>query len=227
MRVILEGKEKINHNVTTFWFRPPHKVSYTAGQFIEITLPHANPDERGIKHWFTLSSSPTDEHISITTKFFDEQASTFKKTLFRLNQGNEVQISDPMGDFVLPKDKSIPLVFVAGGIGITPFHSIVKWLLDNGEKRKIQVILATHAAEDLLFVDLFRQYRVEPVLAVDTNGQRLSGRFILDTIGKPSNKLIYVSGPEPMVETLNADLEKLGAAKNQLIGDFFPGYEVI
>ena len=87
--------------------------------------------------------------------------------------------------------------------------------------------MAAHAAEDLLFVDLFRQYGVEPVLAVDTDGRRLSGRFILDTIGKPGNKLIYVSGPEPMVETLNADLEKLGAAKNQLVGDFFPGYEVI
>ena len=227
MRVMLEGKEKINHNVTTFWFRPPHKVSYTAGQFIEITLPHANPDERGIKHWFTLSSSPTDPLLSITTKYASEKSSTFKRILFNLKIGDEIQMSDPMGDFVLPKDKTIPLVFVAGGIGITPFHSIVKWLLDTGEKRKIQVILAAHAAEDLLFVDLFRQYGVEPVLAVDTDGRRLSGRFILDTIGKPGNKLIYVSGPEPMVETLNADLEKLGAAKNQLIGDFFPGYEVI
>lgn len=227
MRVVLDHIRQENHNVRTFCFKPPHKFSYTAGQFIEMTLPHKNPDERGIKHWFTLSSSPTEEFISITTKWFGSQASTFKKTLFELETGAEVHISDPMGDFVLPKDKSIPLVFVAGGIGITPFHSIIKWLVDTGEKRQIQALLAAHSDKDLLFVDLFRDYGIDPVLAVDSSSQRLSAKFILESVSPIDNKLIYVSGPEPMVETLCADLEKNGVAKSQLAGDFFPGYSAI
>jgi ferredoxin-NADP reductase len=227
MRVILEKKEKINHNVTTFWFKPPRKFNYIAGQFIEMTLPVYDPDERGSKHWFTLSSSPTEELISITTKWFGDKASTFKKTLFGLKPGAEVNISDPMGDFVLPKDKSIPLVFVAGGIGITPYRSIIKWLIDTGEKRQIQAILAAHSDEDLLFAGMFRDYGVEPVLAVDARGQRLSAKFILESVSPINNKLIYISGPEQMVEALDKDLENSGVPKHQLVGDYFPGYSVI
>ena len=217
-----------NYNVRTFWFKKPRGFKHTAGQFIEMTLPHEHPDERGIKHWFTLSSSPTEEMLSITTKYFEDKASTFKKTLFNLKPGGEVQMSDPMGDFVLPKDSSIPLVFVAGGIGITPFRSIIKWLVDAGEQRKLQVILGAHTKKDLVFLDLFKKYGVEPILAVDgQNQQGLSAEFILDSIGKLENKLIYVSGPEPMVEAINDDLYKHGMLADQFVGDFFPGYSKI
>jgi len=156
MQITLDHTEKENYNVQTFWFRPEKKLEYTAGQFIEMFLPHDNPDERGIKHWFTLSSSPTDELISITTKNFGEKASSFKKTLFGLRPGAVIKIVEPMGDFVLPKDVSIPLVFVAGGIGLTPYHSMIKWLLDTGEKSQIQIILAFNNPRDVISEDLLR-----------------------------------------------------------------------
>jgi ferredoxin-NADP reductase len=122
-------------------------------------------------------------------------------------------------------------VFVAGGIGITPFRSIVKWLLDTGEKRQLQVLLAAHAKNDLVFVDLFEGYGVKPVIVLEEppahwNGPvgRLSAELILKIMGEVGNKLIYISGPEPMVEALNEDLEKHQVPKEQLVGDFFPGY---
>ena len=62
-----------------------------------------------------------------------------------------------MGDFVLPKDTSIPIVLVAGGIGLTPYHSMVKWLTDIGEKRQIQILLAFNEAHDFIFEDLFKK----------------------------------------------------------------------
>src|SRR3989344_7668 len=134
-----------NYNVTTFWFKPERPLAYTAGQFIEMYLPHDNPDERGIKHWFTLSSSPTEELVSITTKLAGAKSSSFKKTLFALRPGVEIKIVEPMGDFVLPKDIGIPLIFVAGGMGITPFRSIIKWLSDRNEKRDITLLYAASA----------------------------------------------------------------------------------
>ncbi len=222
---MFDHKEKINHNVTTFWWRLPRKVKFTAGQFTELYLPHKNPDERGKKHWFTISASPTNNLWSITTKDAGAKGSSFKKTLFKLKEGAEVDLAEPMGDFVLPKDKSIPLVFVAGGIGVTPFHSIVQYLLDTGEKREIQFIWALNEARDAIFLDLFKKYGIKPVLFVKEKGQSLTSQKILKLTGKA--KRIYISGPEPMVETFMEELEKLGVPKNELVGDFFPGYPPI
>lgn len=221
MKTTLVGVEQINHDVSTFWLKPENPLRYTAGQYIEMYLPHNNPDERGQKHWFTLSASPTEELISITTKFAGKNSSTFKKTLFSLNPGVEVQISEPMGDFVLPKDLKIPLVFVAGGIGVTPFRSIIKWLFDTSETRSIQVILAASTKADIVFAKLFNEYGAG---LSEVTGERLTAKKIIQLIGGSENKRFYVSGPEPMVEELEADLQKNGVGKDQLIGDFFPGY---
>src|SRR5690349_12906121 len=123
MNVIFDHAEDTADHIKTFWFKPEKPVKYTAGQFTEIYLPHDNADNRGQRRWFTVSSSPTDPMVSITTKFATEHGSTFKQTLAALKPGTPLKLADPMGDFVLPKDPSIPLIFVAGGIGVTPMHS--------------------------------------------------------------------------------------------------------
>ncbi len=231
MKVELIKTHQENYNVRTFWFKPEHKLEYTAGQFLEMFLPHDNPDERGIKHWFTVSSSPTDEMISITTKFFGDMASTFKQTLFGLKPGSQIKIVEPMGDFVLPKDKDIPLVFIAGGMGLTPYHSIITWLTDTNEKRNIQMLLAFNSPSDIIFEDLFRNYSSKVTIIVseptpDWQGEvgRLTADKILNLTGQPDGKRIYVSGPEPMVEVLEKDLLDHGVANSQLVLDFFPNY---
>lgn len=221
-------------DVKTFWFKPSQTLRYTAGQFIELYLPHDNADDRGQKRWFTLSSSPTDEEISITTKFAGERSSTFKRALWELKPGATLRAVEPMGDFVLTKDTEEPLVFVAGGLGVTPYHSIIKWLSDAGEKRSIEMILAFNKQEEVLFEDLFRQYvkNLTLVLSDPPTGWHgesghLSGERILQFIDSAANKRIYVSGPEPMVETLEKDLLTAGVDKNNLVLDFFPGYRPI
>src|SRR5665213_828787 len=131
-----------NHSKTikSFWFEPERPLDYIAGQFIMMSIKHDHPDDRGKEHWFTVSSSPSDAPlISITTKF-STPSSSFKTALHKLKPGEHVAISDPMGDFVLPKDRNIPLIFVAGGIGITPFHSIIKWLHDTKQSRDITLL---------------------------------------------------------------------------------------
>lgn len=234
MKVILDHIKDENANVRSFFFKPEKKMDYVAGQFTEFQLPHDYPDDRGIKRWFTLSSSPTDEFLSITTKFAGETASSFKKTLWHLPMGTELDFAEAMGDFVLPKDTSIPLVFVAGGLGITPFHSITSYLLATGEKRTIEVILAFNTIEDVLFEDLFTSYGVTPTIVLSDpppgwpgETGHLSGERILSLIDDAQDKRLYVSGPEPMVETLEKDLLATGLDKNNLVLDFFPGYQPI
>lgn len=234
MQVKLDHIEDVASKIKTFWFKPKHAVRYTAGQFIEMTLPHENPDERGQKHWFTLSSSPTEELLSITTKRATDHVSTFKQTLFALKPGAQVTISEPMGDFVLPKDKTLPLVFVAGGIGVTPMRSMVKYLTDINEMRDITIIYGSRSLDEVAFKDLFESYgsKLDLVLSEQTAGWsgrtgRLTGELILDLAGDSSDKLLYVSGPEPMVENIEKDLLLAGINKNKLVLDFFPNYAVI
>ncbi len=158
MKVTFEHSAPEAKNIRTFYFRPPKPVRYTAGQFIELTLPHDQPDERGIKHWFTLSSSPIEELLSITTKFDPVHSSTFKQTLFSLKPKQVVAMADPMGDFVLPKDKSRPLIFIAGGMGITPMRSMIKWLDDTQEHRIIHLIYGVSEPSQFIFRELFAKY---------------------------------------------------------------------
>lgn len=231
MRVTFVKSEATAQNIKTFYFKPDKPVRYLAGQFTELSLPHNNPDERGIKHWFTLSSSPAEELLSITTKFSDP-GSTFKQTLQNLKKGQVFTAADPMGDFVLPKNSQKGLLFVAGGIGITPFRSMVKWLTDAGEKRDIHLIYAVSDQAELAFLDIFKDYglRLNIITSNPTKDWRgltgkLSGQKILDIIGPLNDRLLYISGPEPMVEALERDLLNKGVPREQLVGDFFPGYK--
>jgi len=230
----LERVEPIARNIMTFWFRPEAPVDYIAGQFTELYLPHDNPDERGEKHWFTISSAPTDPLFSITTKFASGRSSTYKQVLRRLRPGTRLQFAEPMGDFVLPKDQRIPLLFVAGSIGITPVHSMIQYLADTGETRNIHLLYNVPHEDELAFGDLFERYATSytPVVSRPAAWQGETGRVdtprILTELGAmPPDALIYLSGPEPMVERFNAELRDSGIPGRRLITDFFHGYRAV
>lgn len=218
-------------NIKTLWFKPEKPLHYIAGQFTEVRLPIEQPDNRGDKRWFTLSSSPTDELVSITTRLDPERPSTFKQTLFGLQPGAQLTLAEPMGDFVLPKKKDIPLVFVAGGIGITPMHSMITWLVDTGEQRQISLFYAANTLEDMVFLDVFEKAPItfEPIPShppQDWEGRtgRLTSDAIASLPGVKDNALVYVSGPEPMVEAFYKELQDKGVAQHRLVMDYFPGY---
>jgi ferredoxin-NADP reductase len=234
MQVIFDHKEPETDSIKSFYFKPAVRVRYTAGQFIELTLPHPKPDSRGVKHWFTLSSSPTQEYLRITTRLAGKAGSSFKRTLDHLQPGKAVTMSDPMGDFVLPKLIQTPLVFVAGGIGITPYLSMLQWLADTNETRPIKFLWGVRSEADIAFQDVFDKVRQHLTIVVNEatsawGGERgqLSAELVLGLEKPTDDTLVYLSGPEPMIETLSHDLEKAGLSKRRLVTDFFPGYETI
>ncbi|HUD06620.1 MAG TPA: FAD-dependent oxidoreductase [Candidatus Saccharimonadales bacterium] len=230
MKAKLAKINDLNDQIKTFWFEPEQKLPFIAGQYIEIYLPHNKSDDRGEKHWFSLSSSPTDPLLSITTRF-SKPSSTFKTKLLTLKKGDSFTISQAMGDFVLPKDKLRPLVFVAGGIGITPIHSVIKWLSGTREKRSIKLIWVVSQANDLVFDSMFKKAAIDfmPMVSKplpDWRGETglITPERIVALAGKDSkNGLIYLSGPEPMIESLYSGLGKL-IDRDNLLTDYFPGY---
>lgn len=234
MQVIFDHSQAETASITTFFFKPPQPMRYTAGQYIELSLPHEHPDERGVKRWFTLSSPPEQEFVTITTRFAAEHGSSFKQTLRSLTPGTPVHMSDPMGDFVLPKLVQTPLVFVAGGIGITPFHSMLEWLANTKESRPITMIHGVSTEDDIIFQPTFERAGVHATIVVANpspawGGERgrLSAELILGLAQITDDTLIYMSGPEPMVEALEKEFRAHDIPKPQLVGDFFPGYPAI
>jgi len=235
MKVVLDHIQAESANIKTFFFTPEQPLHYTAGQFIELTVPHGHPDEHGQRHWFTLSSSPTDKWLSITTKYAgDEHSSSFKKAMFQLEPGTVLNMSDAMGDFVLPKLIQTPLIFVAGGIGITPFHSMLEWLSDTGEERPIKLLYGVRNEDEIIFQGTFERAGVHTTIVVGEpspawGGERgkLNAELIVGLEQPTEDALVYVSGPEPMVEALQKDLKKAGLNPNQIVVDAFPNYNTV
>jgi ferredoxin-NADP reductase len=234
MRVTFDHSEQLADRISSFYFRPEKPLLYTAGQFIELTLAHHNPDDHGQKRWFTLSSAPTEELLSITTKFPVKHLSSYKRALQKLQPGDQLTMSDPMGDFVLPKLIQTPLIFVAGGIGITPFHSMLSWIATTGEERPIRLIQSVWNEEDIIFQDTFKHAGQHATIVVSKasamwGGERgpLTAELVIGLQPVTKDTLIYISGPESMVEQLSNDLHSAGVPRPQLVGDYFPGYQTI
>jgi ferredoxin-NADP reductase len=231
MNAVFDHSEPVAKGLVTFWFKPEHPVRYVAGQFTELYLPHAAADSRGERRWFTLSSSPTEPLLAITTKCTPQSGSSFKRELQRLKSGAPVALADPMGDFVLPKDPQIPLVLIAAGAGITPMRSMIKYLQDTGELRPIHLAYAVKHVEELAFEPLFNDYgltftKIIKNRPAEYNGESgsLNTERILRLIGDDQTSLIYLAGPEPMVELFFKELKAKGVSEDRLVTDYFQGY---
>jgi glycine betaine catabolism B len=221
MNVTLIRTSQHNETIKTFYFKPDQPLRYIAGQFVELTITHSQPDTRGEKRWFTLSSSPTEKLIAITTRIVPT-SSTYKKALNKLPAGSVVHMSEAMGDFVLPKNTSIPLVFIAGGIGITPFRSMAKWLIDTNDQRKIQLLYSVRDTEDILFKMTFNQPNI--TLIPHIADELLTVDKIIDYTNGLAGKHFYIAGPEHMTESLVSQLIKRDVSKYHIVTDYFPGY---
>jgi ferredoxin-NADP reductase len=231
MHVTFDHSSVEADTIYTFYFKPQKPVVYTAGQFLELSVPHHKPDDRGDKRWFTLSSAPTQQLLSITTKITPNHGSSFKKALLKVQPGTELYMSDPMGDFVLPQLIQTPLIFVAGGIGITPFHSMLTWLAATKEQRQIKFLYGVSTEDEIIFQETFDKVNQHVTVVVSNptpawGGEHghLTAELILGLEKPADDTLIYVSGPEPMIEKLSKEIHAAGIPKNQIVSDFFPGY---
>jgi ferredoxin-NADP reductase len=208
--------------VTTFHFLPEHPLRYRAGQYVELTLPHKNPDDRGVERSFTLSSSPTERFISITTKTNIDNPSSFTRALQNLKQGDELQVSEAKGDFVLPSNPKTPLVFVARGLGITPFRSMLTWLRDSKEVRPIHLFYEIANHDELLFDDLLKDSGVSvEVVPCELSTEMSIGRMahrVTEVEGKPT---VYIAGSDRMVISLREDLLFRGITNKRIVVDAF------
>lgn len=236
-KLSLELKEKllVAPDVYDFVFQPNKKLVFKPGQYLEWTLGHNGQDARGMRRYFTIASSPTEPEIRMGVKFYPN-SSSFKKSILTLNPGDKIIASQLAGDFVLPKDKDKKLVFIAGGIGITPFRSMVKYLLDTKERRDITLIYSNYSPADIAYKDIFdqahKQLGIKTVYTisntpypVDWQGERgmIDEKMITRTVPDFKERTFYLSGSNNMVVAFEEILRKMGVPSQQIKKDFFPG----
>lgn len=215
MKTVFIGSALIAGNIHELHFKKPANFSYIAGQFIELQVPHDNADDRGEKRWFTLSSSPNEDHLAITTRQSDNPSS-FKRALFNLTPGKDVIINEPLGDFVLPRNAHKDLLFVAIGIGVTPFRSMCVSLIDAAP-RHISMMYAD-TSQHFAYADILKN-----TCNLTKTSEKISPNHIIAAAQELNDPLIYISGPEKAVEILYRALRE-EFTQSQLICDYFHNY---
>lgn len=233
-KFVLRFIKKIRESEDAYSFYFEKKdLEYSAGQYMKVVLDIKDPDDRGTSRFFTLSSSPDEDQICITTRIIQ---SSFKIAFSKLSSGQEISFNGPFGNFVLTDDKK-PLLFLAGGIGITPFHSMIKYITDNKLDRQINLFVSWSSQEEMVYHEEFEKISAEHknIIYVPTithsdgntwDGE--TGRIDKGKIEKHaehfSDSIFYLSGPQVMVEAMEKMVGEMGITDEQIKTDKFPGY---
>jgi glycine betaine catabolism B len=228
MRLTLSKRRPETHDCERFYFKPDQSFDFVPGQFLKWTIPDEAADERGPNRFFSIASSPTEPEIMLCTKFAADRSSSFKSKLKALQPGEALEASGPSGNFTLEQSTSDRAVLVAGGIGVTPYRSMIKWLVDSQLDRPVKLIYGVRSEQDIPFKAEFDQWAADqPSLELEyVVSMPLTGQMIVDLAGGKSDDF-FISGPEPMVEGLKDQLLNLDVPEEQVKTDYFPGYTII
>jgi ferredoxin-NADP reductase len=211
------------------------EVDFRPGQYFFVTLPDAgHQDERGLRRHITVVTSPNDKGVlGLATRMRD---SAFKRTLGELPVGAEVDVEPPKGKFALPEETSRPLVFVAGGIGITVFRSMLRYIREEQLPYRVTLIYSNRDRESTAFLDELRQVEQElPSLRLiltmtqdpgwKGETRKVDAAFFREYLGEDLNAFTFlVAGPPGMAEGVQKALDEAGVKEENVIAERFSGY---
>ncbi|MCX6787678.1 MAG: hypothetical protein NT108_00765 [Candidatus Kaiserbacteria bacterium] len=228
-------KKEIAEGTYEFVFAPNRTFPFRPGQYLEWTLGHSPNDDRGNRRYFTIASSPTEDTVRLGVKFYEPE-STFKRALKEMPLHETMSVSNLAGDFVLPKDAQKKLVFIAGGIGVTPFRSMVQYLIDTKDSRAVTLLYSNKTASEIAYQDVFARaaqeigmktvYALtnEPVPVQGTYTGFIDGAMIAREIPDHKERIFYISGPHGMVTAFEKILREMGVSRFRIKTDYFPGF---
>lgn len=232
----LVSREEIAADTYAFHFRTDRKPAFLPGQYLEWMVAQEKPDSRGQRRYFTIASAPAEDPLSIGVKIGAERSS-FKEQLLAMQPGDTAYGAMRGGDFTLPSDTSEKLAFVAGGIGVTPFRSMIRQMVLTGEKRDVTMFYACRTGADVAYADLWEEasakvgLRTVCVLANDDarTGDGIEHGFLTaEIVAKRlpdwKERTFYLSGPDAMVQAYKKLLTGMGLPLSRIRTDYFPGF---
>jgi ferredoxin-NADP reductase len=227
--------EKAAAGCYDFVFRPDRPFSFQPGQYLDWTLRVPKPDDRGNRRPFTIASAPTEKEVRLGVKFYDKP-SAFKRSLAAMQPGDVIYGSQLAGTFTLPADPGRKLAFIAGGIGLTPFRSMIQELLNRREERSIVMLYGNNRLAEIAYGDIFEQATRELGLRIvyavaepEVPGYAVyegvvDGALIQSSIPDYKERIFYLSGPRAMVIRFQNSLRELGVRRSRIRVDYFPGF---
>jgi ferredoxin-NADP reductase len=211
------------------------EVDFTPGQYFWVELldpPYE--DEKGARRHITVVTSPTEEGVlGLATRLRD---SAFKKSLTELPEGAPVDVEQPKGSFLLPEDTSKEYVFLAGGIGITPFRSMLRYMVDKGLDYHVTLVCSNRDRESTPFFEELQEleadlprgrvvFTMDQDESWDGEKRRISPEMLQDVLGGDLSSFHFmIAGPPGMAKAVKAAILEAGVPEEQVQSDSFSGY---
>jgi len=211
------------------------EVDFRPGQYFWVELPNrGHEDDKGLRRHISVATSPTERGVlGLCTRLRD---TAFKQTLAELQVGDEVDVEQPKGDWALPEDTSPAYVFIAGGIGITVFRSMLRYIRDKGEPYRVTLVYSNRDRASTPFLDELQELEqtlphCKLVLTMtqddgwEGESRYISAELLSDELeGELADYTYLVAGPPAMVEGVTGQLSAAGVSEEQVLPDRFSGY---
>jgi len=238
--VLLKDRREVAEGTLSFWFDTAGlDFNFKAGQFVALTL-HDPPETDGKGHSrdFTIASSPHDtDTIMITARM---RNTAFKRNLQNVPLGTKVEVRGPMGGFVLHKDAAKPAVFLAGGIGVTPFRSMIEWVTREDLSYRMYLFYSNRIKAQTTYLEEFTTFAAgnskftfvptltqsEEAVPWPYESGKINQTMLRRHIHQNdfASAIYYSAGPPGMVAAMRELLEDLGIDEMQIKTEEFSGY---
>jgi ferredoxin-NADP reductase len=233
----LLGRTEVAVGTMAFQFRRPTDFIFKAGQYIDLTISddqHARSQQ--LTHTFSIASSPCEKDLVVTTRM---RNTVFKQTLSNLPIGGSAQIEGPMGSFVLHNNSAKPAIFLAGGIGIAPFLSMLTYATGEELRHSIVLFYANRCLQDAAFLDNLRKleranpsFRFVPTFTrMPSNDDswkgktgHISSEMLFTEVTMTRGPIYYIAGPPTMVAATRRTLGEVGVDEDDIRTEEFAGY---
>ena len=231
---IAEKREVARETLLVVFDLLGQEVDFRPGQYFWVTL--LDPpydDEKGPRRHISVVTSPTERGVlGLCTRLRD---TAFKRSLRELPVGTEVDVEEPKGSFVLPEETDRPYVFIAGGIGITVFRSMLRYIADQGLPHRVTLVYSNRDRESAAFLDelvelegALSNLRLVLTMTDDAGWEgetrRIDAAFLRDHLGELGSYTYLVAGPPAMTEAMEQVLRDAGIPDEQVRADGFSGY---
>ena len=218
-QLTLTSRHQLDDSLVSFEFAPEDPLTWEAGQFVQVTLPHTQPDGGGIRRYFTIAAAPHEQLIRLVTR---PGQSSFKQALLAMQPGDTIQLAaEPSGDVVWGTNNN-PRLFIASGVGITPFYAMLKDQFHRGGPARPVSLWYFHPRTALPFATEFEDWAGR---SPNFTLQAVAGVYSIDAFRQIAPQLhntqVYVSGPMSQLPFL---LPPFSLPSRQVIRDSFTGY---
>ena len=233
----LLNRVEVAEGTIAFHFEKPTGFDFKPGQSADLTLPNPpETDAEGDVRTFSIASAPFEDQLMFATRMRD---TAFKRSLKKMPLGTVVKMDSAMGSFTLHKNSAKPAVFLAGGIGVTPFSSIVRQADHDRAPHKLYLFYSNRRPEDAPFVEVLQnvektnpQFRFIATMTEMRRSKKTwngeTGRIDQEMLSKYLNELrgpiYYVAGPPALVSEMRKMLVASGVDEDDIRSDEFSGY---